>query len=469
MGLVAGCTTQPTTPSPAGPSRPATSTTAPVELGGVGDPYFPSYGNSGYDVANYDLKVKYDPKTGRLTATATITATASQALTRFHLDLHGLTVDKVTVDGADVAAKREGDELVITPAVVLRGGNTFVTVVQYGGVPEPIRSIHRERAGFIKTADGAIVVGEPESATTWFPANDHPRDKATYAIELTVPQKLAAISNGVLAGKSTQDGWTSWRWQVTSPMASYLAMLAIGDYRVKQSMHKGKPVLTAIASSIKSGGVIDKAIARTPEIIDFLESHFGPYPFDAAGGVVTSEITTALETQTRPIYSSASWENGQRHSTAAIAHELAHQWFGDSVSVDSWQHIWLNEGFATYANWMWGEHDGRKSVQDLFDLSYAAEPTGPIWDVAPGNPGRDNFLSASVYVRGAMTLHALRKKVGDDKFFTILKTWTVEQRDGNATTGEFIALSERISGQQLGTLFDEWLFKTGRPRLSSSR
>jgi aminopeptidase N len=466
--LLVGCTQQPTKPLFTGPSGFTTSSagpTGPVELGGAGDPYFPSYGNGGYDVASYELKVKYDPATDRLTGTATITATTVQALTRFHLDLHGMTVDKVTVDGADAAVTRERDELIIAPAAALPSGKKFVTVVQYGGIPEPITQPALGSTGFLKTADGAFVMGEPESATTWFPVNDHPRDKATYVIELTVPQRLAAVSNGVLAGKSTKDGWTSWRWQVTSPMASYLAMLAIGDYRVVQSTHEGKPVLTAVASSITPGGMVDRAIARTPEVIDFLEQSFGPYPFDASGGVVIDDdrVGFALETQTRPIYSNRFWQGGGQN-TVVIAHELAHQWFGDSVSVDVWQHIWLNEGFATYAQWMWGEHDGQTTVQAEFDRRYA-DQTNRIWDVAPGDPGREDLFSGSVYQRGGMTLHALRKKVGDDKFFSILKTWTAEQRDGNATTDEFIALSERISGQQLDTLFDDWLFKVGRPEL----
>ncbi|BCJ71083.1 peptidase [Catellatospora sp. IY07-71] len=458
--LAAGC---------GGPSRPLFTGAAdfpapvplPVDLAGAGDPYFPTYGNGGYDVSAYDLKIKYDPASDLLTGVATVTATAKSDLSKFHLDLHGLTVDKVTVDGAAATSTRDGDELIITPGAPLATGKEFVTVVSYGGVPKAIKAPDLGVTGFLTTHDGAFTLGEPESATTWFPVNDHPKDKALYTIELTVPTQLEAISNGLLDGRTAQGTWTSWKWRVTSPMAPYLATFVIGDYRLVEGTHKGKPVLTAVAETLPKGE-IDKAMASTTEIVDFLEQYFGPYPFDAYGGIVIDDerVRYALETQTRPVYSDAFWSRGA--NTIVVAHELAHQWFGDSVSVQAWQHIWLNEGFATYAQWLWGEKLGVSTVQEEFDSRYD-DPGNRIWDIAPGAPGADNIFSGSVYERGGMTLHALRKQVGDDKFFEILKTWASEQRDGNATTTEFIELAERVSGQQLDSLFQKWLFEVGRP------
>jgi len=145
-----------------------------------------------------------------------------------------------------------------------------------------------------------------------------------------------------------------------------------------------------------------------------------------------------------------------------LAHELAHQWYGDSVSVDTWQHIWLNEGFATYAQWLWQEHIGGTSVQDEFNRRYN-DPSNPIWNIAPGAPGRDNLFSGSVYQRGGMTLVALRKEVGDDKFLEILRTWASSQRNGLGTSDEFIALAKQISGRDLDPFFTKWLFTKGRP------
>ena len=464
MSSAAGCTQQPTKPlftetqaPPSGAPGPAAAT----DLAGIGDPYFPTFGNSGYDVERYDLALKYEPSSKQLTGKATVTAKATELLSRFHLDFHGLRLSSITIDGKAAEFSRDKDELIIVPPAAIAAQANFVTVLDYDGVPTPVSSPGLGANGFLSTRDGALAIGEPQSATTWFPVNDHPRDKALYSIALTVPQNLAGLSNGVLEGKTADGAFTTWKWRVNSPMAPYLATLVIGDYRVNESTHDGKPVVTAIANSIPRGPV-DTDLARTAEICDFLASKFGAYPFDAYGGIVIDDdrIRFALETQTRPVFADSFWTRGS--NTTVVAHELSHQWFGDSVSVDTWQQIWLNEGFATYAQWLWNEQAGIATVQHEFDVRYA-DAQSPLWDVAPGAPGRDQIFSASVYQRGGMTLHALRKKVGDDKFFEILKTWASEQRDGNGTTDEFMALAERVSGQQLDALFDAWLFKKTRP------
>jgi aminopeptidase N len=435
---------------------------APASLAGIGDPYYPSYGNAGYDVQKYALKVRYQPSSGKLTGSETITAQATADLTKFDLDFHGLTIDRVQVNDQRALSTREGDELVITPAVAVTKGSGFTVTVDYSGTPQSITEPALGSTGFLKTTDGAIVMGEPESATTWFPVNDHPRDKALYDIELTIPSGLSGLSNGVPSGQSTKDGETTWRWQVNSPMAPYLATLVIGNYRVSEGTCEGKPMITGVSSSIPAGQ-IDQDIARTCEITGFLAQQFGPYPFDAYGGIVINDdrIGFALETQTRPVYSGRFWRAGGSN-TVVMAHELAHQWYGDSVSVDTWQHIWLNEGFATYAQWLWQEHIGGPSVQNEFDRRYN-DPSNPIWDIAPGAPGRENLFSGSVYQRGGMTLVALRKEVGDEKFLQIMRDWASSQKDGLGTSDEFIALAQQISGKDLGAFFTKWLFTKSRP------
>ncbi|MDZ5445648.1 M1 family metallopeptidase [Micromonospora sp. 4G57] len=461
--LLAGCGSagpERTAPTPT-PASPTTARTFAPGAAGAGDPYFPGYGNGGYDVAHYIVRVRYDPAKDRLTGTTTVRATATANLSAFHLDLAGLTVRSVTVDGVQAAHARAADELIVTPATGLSSGNGFVAEVLYDGVPTTLDNEVLGEGGWLHTSDGAIALGQPESASTWFPVNDHPSDKATYDFEITVPKGLTAVSNGVPKGRTTRGGWTTWSWSEGAPMASYLSTVVIGKFRVTTGEHQGRPVFSAVTTKVAKGAP-DRSIKRTVEVADYLESVFGPYPFDAYGGVVVADdrIRYALETQTRPVYSAGFFRQGD--DTGVVAHELAHQWFGNSVALQRWQDIWLNEGLATYAEWLWAEHTGESTVQRAFDLRYAAA-SGQVWRTPPGKPGVANLFGESVYQRGGMTVHALRVAVGDAAFFTILRTWAEEKKNGNGTTAEFRALAERVSNKQLDKLFDAWLYGTERP------
>ncbi|MGR6322087.1 M1 family metallopeptidase [Micromonospora soli] len=428
----------------------------------AGDPYVPGAGNGGYDVDHYALKVRYDPADDRLTGQATITATATTGLSRFHLDLAGLTVDRVRVDGAPATQRRDGNELVVTPARGLPAGKRFTVEVAYGGVPRSLPSGELGDGGFHATPDGAIALGQPESASTWYPVNDHPSDKATYDLEVTVPDGLAALSNGVPKGRDSRAGWTTWRWAEGAPMASYLTTLVIGNYRVSTGTHAGKPLVTAVAAGLPADGPEAASVARTGEIADFLAGRFGPYPFDAYGGIVVADgrIRYALETQTRPVYGPGFFRGGRPNPTV-VAHELAHQWFGDSVSLARWGDIWLNEGFATYAEWLWDEHDGGPTVARAFAERYAATD----WTRPTVDPGRAGMFGDAVYQRGALAVHALRRAVGDETFFRILRGWLAERRNGTATTADFVGYVERVAGRPLRPLFDAWLAGATAPAL----
>jgi aminopeptidase N len=426
---------------------------------GAGDPYFPTYGNGGYDVAGYDLTLRYDPASGDLSGTATITATATQGLSRFDLDLAHLTASRVSVDGRAATSKARGDELVVTPAAGVPKGKAFTVVVTYGGKPRPLNNRALGVGGWHRTKDGGLALGQPESASTWFPVNDHPSDKATFKLAMTVPDGVEALSNGVPGPRATAAGWTTWTWSESAPMASYLATVVIGQYRVAGSVHDGKPMIIAIPESLTANGPAAQSVARTGEIADFLSTFFGPYPFDAYGAIVLNDpqVGYALETQSRPVYGNAFFRNGP--NSTVVAHELAHQWYGDSVALDRWQDIWLNEGFATYAEWLWLEHEGQRTAQQSFDRQY----DGFDWRAPAGNPGADHLFGQAVYQRGAMTVHALRKAIGDPAFFALLKAWPAEHRNGNATTADFITAAEKASGKDLDPLFQTWLFGTAKP------
>ncbi|MFC3989136.1 M1 family metallopeptidase [Actinoplanes siamensis] len=453
--LAAGCTKDNASPPPsvAAPAfRPGTD--------GIGDPYFPKYGNGGYDVAGYNLDLRYDPKAGKLAGRATITATATQDLSRFDFDLARLQVSGVTVDGVAASSLASDNKLVVTPATGIASGQRFTVVVNYAGVPGLLENKALGNGGWIRTKDGGgIALGQPESASTWYPVNDHPADKATFALSMTVPSGLEVISNGVPGPRATAGGSTTWRWSESSPMASYLSFVVIGQYRVGTGTHDGEPMITAVPDSLPATGPAARSLAMTGEITDYLASVFGPYPFDANGGVVVADdrIEYALETQSRPVYGPSFFT--RKPNPGVIAHEIAHQWFGDSVSLDRWQDIWLNEGFATYAEWLWSEHSGVETAQQHFDDSYARFD----WRTPPGNPGPAQLFGDAVYERGGMTVHALRTTIGDNAFFRLLRTWTSEHRNGNGTTAEFIATAEKVSGMDLDGFFQSWLYGTVKP------
>ncbi|MCO6006693.1 M1 family metallopeptidase [Actinoallomurus purpureus] len=459
LSLLTACSAnQATGRSPA--SRAASAASA-AGAASAGDPYVPGDGNGGYDVQHYDLDLRITPRaTPELTGTATITAVATGALARFDLDLTGLTVSKVTVGGTAAAFSRSGSELVITaPAPIARGGR-FAVRVEYSGTPRVIDDPVLGRYGWIPTSDGVFTGDEPSGAHTWFPSNDHPEDKATFGFRVTVPHGLNAIANGRWTGTRTSGGSTTSTWREDTPMATYLAMVDVGRFKVRTGRTPGGvPVYAAVDPAVTTT-TVDKLFETTARVTDTWAKLFGPYPFGLTGGVVDDvQVGFALETQTKPEYSGAMGAD-----PTTIAHELSHQWFGDSVTVARWSDIWLNEGFATYAEWMWGERSGSgTSVQTQFDQRYRQADSPDLWSVAPAEPGRARLFGRSVYERGAMTLHALRQKVGDAKFFAILRTWTSEHRYGNATTPQFVALAERISGKDLGRFFQVWLYGKTRP------
>jgi aminopeptidase N len=263
-----------------------------------------------------------------------------------------------------------------------------------------------------------------------------------------------------------RSGWTRWNWRGTQPQASYLATLEIGAFQVNRSTTpEGRPFITAYDPATGDSLAAAKAsVERTPEIDSFLATQFGPYPFEAEGGVVSTGLGFALEAQTRPVYSSKFFVAGS--NTSVVAHENAHQWFGDAVSLGRWSDIWLNEGFASYAEYLWSEHEGEGTPAELAQYVYDSHPADDgLWQVLPGDPGVADQFDDAVYDRGALALQALRTTVGDDAFFTILRTWVAEHKGGAARIEDFIALSERISGRPLDQLFTTWLFTKGKPAL----
>jgi aminopeptidase N len=424
---------------------------------GLGDPYFPNAGNGGYDVEHYGLTLDYVRTTNRLTGTAVIRARATRSLSSFHLDLRGFTISRLLVEGKPAAFTRFGQELVVLPAKGLVDGQPFTVVIDYAGTPTVVTDPDGSIEGWVPTSDGAFVVCEPQGAPAWFPANDNPRDKATFEFAVTVPAGLTVIGNGVLVSSTTAGGKTTWVWREDDPMAPYLSTVTLGQFDLTIStLPSGIPSYVAVDSNIGSSRAV---LNKIPAIIAYYESIYGPYPFTSVGAIVDSapNVGYALETQSKPCFPSMPGES-------TLAHELAHQWFGDSVTLERWPDIWLHEGFATWSEWIWSEHKGGTSAQQTFNQLYARPNFPSIWNPPPGNPGgAQNLFTSTVYDRGAMTLQALRTRTGDEAFFEILEDWAAENRHANASTADFIELCERVSGSELDAFFQAWLYTPGKP------
>ncbi|MFJ8191061.1 M1 family metallopeptidase [Streptomyces sp. NPDC096094] len=432
---------------------------------GVRDPYFPKAGNGGYDIGHYDLTLAYDPDAEHLSGTATITARATRDMSAFNLDLKGLDVEEVTVEGKDARFNRAGQELTVRPADDLNDGETFRVTVRYSGDPVTVTDPDGSEEGWLPTEDGAVGLGQPTGSMAWFPGSHHPSDKATYDLAVTVPEGLGAVSNGELTGERTRDGRTTFTWHTAEPMASHVVTVTVGDWETDRSTtDDGLPVYTAVDP--EQADASRKVLGRIPEILEWAEENFGPYPFSSTGAIVDrpEDAGYALETQNRPYFPGAP-------DTVLLVHELAHQWYGNSVSPKTWQDMWLNEGFATYAEWLWEEDEGGDTAQETFDALYDGsyypdeDANDSIWAFPPADPPDAEDISASpVYQRGAMVLHKIRRTVGDDAFWDLLRGWAGAHRHGNADTDDFTAYVEKSAPDEDFTqIWEDWLYGDGRP------
>ena len=445
---------------------------APAAVGGHGsdsggDPYFPPDGNGGYDVRHYAVDVTYRPATDRLTGSTVLRAVATEALSSFDLDLV-LTADRVRVDGVDAAFDQpSAHELRVTPATPLSPGDVVRVRVDYHGRPGS-RTAEGMRPGsdlWFHGSGETIAMGEPQNGPWWFAADETPADKATFDVTVRVPQGVQAVGNGTLERQRSADGWTTRHWSLTDPVTTYLAFLAVGRFDVRTGTTDGLPHVYAV-SRLLDDTERDRAfhmLRRTPAVVSWLAQHFGRYPFATTGGVVTGlRAPYALETATRPVYPYA---GSGAAATELVVHEQAHQWFGDLVSVCRWADVWLNEGFATYAEWLWAAEHGGASVATALRNRYDAHPAGDgFWSGRLDDPGPAQMWDDWVYVRGAMTLAALRNVIGDSDMTTLLHRWATEQGvSGHGTTDQLHALAEQVSGQDLDGFFTAWLGTAAKP------
>jgi aminopeptidase N len=428
------------------------------------DPYLPSNGNFGYRVSRYELDLEYKVSANRLSATASITAVTLAALRTFTLDLaDALSVSKVSVNGKRPAQFGcSGGKLRVTLPAPLPAGAAMSLVVRYGGSPRPIESLWGE-VGFEELSNGALVAGQPNGAASWFPCDDHPSSKASYRIQISTDSPYQAIANGELVSRRARAGMTTWTYEQAEPTSSYLITLQIGMYDRHRLAKNGVPMSAALPVRLRRA--FDHDFGRQPQMMKLFVKLFGPYPLSTGYTVVVTDdaLEIPLEAQGISIFG-ANHCDGQRSAERLIAHELAHQWFGNSVTARRWRDIWLHEGFACYAEWLWSEHSGGQSA-DEWAQHYHRRLTGLPQDLVLADPGPRDMFDDRVYKRGALTLHVLRGRIGDDSFFALLRDWTTRYRHGTVVTDDFTGLAANYAHESLRDVWDTWLYSKDLPAL----
>ena len=430
---------------------------------GLGDSLYPGFGNSGYDAQHYTLDLNVtDVATSTLIGKTTIDAKATQALSSFNLDFIGFTIDSITVNGQPATYSRIGQELTITPETPLGDDEAFTVEVAYQGAPTPIDSVaftFSVPTGWVVVDGGNFVLSEPDGAANFYPVNDHPLDKAAYTFRITVPNDFEVAANGVLEQTIANGSSTTFLFEARDPMVSYLTTVNIASgFRLETDEPvNGVPIRNYFAEGIPEE--LLKPFDLQPKMLAFFSETFGPYPFELYGAVVVNaETGAALETQTLSIFGLDTLERDSIEET--VAHELAHQWFGDSLALSDWRDIWLNESFATYSQGLWVEHSqGGKPALDSWvtdQYNFIAEQFDSL--VVPGDPPADDLFNAAVYEWGALGLHALRLEVGDAAFFDTLQTYYDRYKGSNVTPQNLIEVAEEVSSSDLTALFDRWFY-----------
>ena len=425
-----------------------------------GDAYAPQSGDLSYDVVSYDLEIDYRVRTNRLEGRAVLNAVAAVATRAVTLDLVGLRASRVRLDGDTAIPFRQGPRaLQVTLPRPMAAGEEFSLEIVYAGAPGPRRS-RWGTIGWEELADGALVANQPTGAATWFPCNDRPDDRARYRMRVTTDRDYAAVATGTRVLDRVEGRRRHVEYVSDVPTATYLAAVQIGRYvRTDVPVPGSFPFELWAPPALRAPAVT--AFGTVAAMGAAFEDAFGPYPQPQYTVVVTADdLEIPLESQGMAVF-------GANHldadSERLVAHELAHQWFGNSVGIERWRDIWLNEGFACYAEWIWSEASGGPTAHECAVSHHRLLRSEPQ-DLVLTDPGPDLMFDDRVYKRGALMLHALRLTIGDARFFALLRSWASRHRHALVTTDDFRALVA-AEAPDAADLLTPWLDRPSLPRL----
>ena len=473
--VAATASTASTAPAASIPPAASTSPAAPADFAAgrstpVADDMYPQYGDPATDVLHYGLDLKWDPKTTVLTGTATLAVRAAKPTDHFVLDLaSGLSADSVTVDGAPAADTHTGDRLTVPAGKTLPADATITVVIAYHGIPRlvPPPMTRRDISGLGAqvTADGAVwAQQDPYWAFTWFPCNDQPSDKALYDVAITAPDGWAGVSGGAFQGRTELGGGENvYRWHQPNPVATYLVAFAVD--RFQQDTATGPHGIPLTFWYLPADAeAAHRLTAQVPAVISFLEQRFGPYPFPTAGVLFRPEMV-GMETQTMITLSA-------RVPVEDLLHEFAHQWFGDAVTPTTWSGLWLNEGFAMYAQFLWdADHPAPLSPQTTIDalMKDRALPRDQSLRTGDGPPGHylpSHFASTNVYYCPALMLNGIRDDLGDAAFYQVLTEWVRQHQGTNQDRNAFVAFLDARTGRDFTPYVNAWLDSPTTPTIA---
>ncbi|MGW7575037.1 M1 family aminopeptidase [Streptomyces sp. NPDC054765] len=445
----------------------------PPALGpqGLGDRLFPTLGNTGYDVTSYDISLDYSGHNDRpLNATTAITARATTELDHVNLDFARGTVRSVKIGGLPAKHEQHDEDLVLTPAFHISRGQDVKISIEHTSNPGG-----KSDGGWIRTSDGLAMANQADAAHRVFPCNDHPSDKALFTFRITAPQQLTAVANGLPQGPGvTRAARRTWLYRTAHPMATELAQVSIGKSSVL--LHHGPhglPVRDVVPTADRPA--LAHWLAKTPAQVAWMERKVGPFPFEAYGVLIANARTGfELETQTLSLFEKAMFTAHQLpdwYVESVMVHELAHQWFGDSVSPRRWSDVWLNEAHATWYESLYAQEKGgvRASLDARMRHAYEesdgwrAEGGPPAAPKAPSPGQKIGIFRPIVYDGSALVLYALRQKIGTAAFDRLERDWVERHRDGVADTADFVRLSSQVAGQDLTGFFHEWLYGDRTP------